>query len=68
MSNVVEMVKQTVGSMSENNPLGLAIGALAVGFLAGLAAPVSELERRTLGPIRDDLVVRAITAVQQTSG
>jgi hypothetical protein len=62
MSNVVEKVKQTVGNASENNPLGLALGALAVGFLAGLAAPVSELERRTVGPLRDDLVERAKAA------
>ncbi len=62
MSNVVEKVKRTVGSVSEKNPLGLAIGALAVGFLAGLAAPVSELERRTVGPLRDDLIERAKSA------
>jgi hypothetical protein len=62
MSNVVEKVKQTVGSVSEKNPLGLVIGALAVGFLAGLAAPVSELERKTVGPLRDDLVERAKSA------
>jgi hypothetical protein len=41
------------------NPLGLALGALAAGFLAGLAAPVTEIERRTVGPLRDDLLDRA---------
>ena len=48
--------------IAEENPLGLALGALAVGFLAGLVAPVSELERRTVGPLRDDLVERAKAA------
>ncbi len=41
------------------NPLGLVLGALAVGFLAGMLAPVSDYERRTVGPIRDDLIGRA---------
>ncbi len=49
-------------SIAQENPLGLALGALAVGVLAGLIVPVSELERRTVGPIRDDLVERAKAA------
>src|SRR5665213_3095348 len=36
-------------SIAQENPLGLALGALAVGVLAGLIVPVSELERRTVG-------------------
>jgi hypothetical protein len=52
------MARRGVGIAMEN-PLGLALGALAVGFLAGLAAPVTDLERKTVGPIRDDLVDRA---------
>ncbi|HEY0614931.1 MAG TPA: DUF3618 domain-containing protein [Candidatus Elarobacter sp.] len=47
-----------VGIATEN-PLGLALGALAVGFLAGLAAPVTDLEREKVGPLRDELVGRA---------
>ena len=43
----------------QENPLGLALGALAVGFLAGLAAPVTDIEREKVGPLRDDLVERA---------
>ena len=41
------------------NPLGLALGALAIGFLAGLLIPSSEYERRTIGPLRDELIDRA---------
>ena len=48
--------------IAEENPLGLALGALAVGFLAGLAAPISDLERRTVGPLRDELVDKAWSA------
>ena len=43
----------------QENPLGLALGALAVGFLAGLAAPITDIEREKVGPLRDDLVERA---------
>jgi ElaB/YqjD/DUF883 family membrane-anchored ribosome-binding protein len=58
---IKNVARRGVG-LAQENPLGLAIGAIAVGFLAGLAAPVSELERRTVGPIRDDLVERAKSA------
>jgi len=46
-------------SIAAENPLGLAIGAAAVGFLAGLLVPVTDYERSTIGPIRDDLLDRA---------
>ena len=45
--------------IAQENPLGLALGALAVGFLAGLLAPVTDLERERVGPLRDDLLRRA---------
>lgn len=38
------------------NPLGLAIGSWALGFLIGLVAPATEIERRSLGPLSDKLV------------
>lgn len=47
------------GTALAENPLGLALGALAVGFLAGLILPVSRYERETVGPLRDELVNRA---------
>lgn len=53
--------RRGVGIAAEN-PLGLAIGAAAVGFLAGLLMPVTDYEREKLGPIRDDLVDRAQSA------
>jgi hypothetical protein len=55
----VRNVAQRGVGIAVENPLGLALGALAVGFLAGLAAPVTDIERETVGPIRDDLVERA---------
>jgi Protein of unknown function (DUF3618) len=56
--DVTRYARRGVGIVQEN-PLGLALGALAVGFLAGLAAPVTDLEREKVGPIRDELVGRA---------
>ncbi|HEV3086910.1 MAG TPA: DUF3618 domain-containing protein [Candidatus Elarobacter sp.] len=47
--------------MAVENPLGLALGALAVGILAGLVAPVTEIEREKVGPIRDELLEKAQT-------
>lgn len=35
------------------NPLGLAIGSIAAGFLIGLAIPVSDVERENVGPLGD---------------
>lgn len=52
-----DMRRSVKGATSRviQNPLGLAIGAAAVGFLAGLALPITELEEQNLGPIRDQL-------------
>jgi gas vesicle protein len=41
--------------IAEENPLGLAIGALAVGFIAGLAAPATRVEDERLGPVADQV-------------
>ena len=57
-ADVKNVARRGVGIAAEN-PLGLALGAVAVGFLAGLLAPVSDYERKTVGPIRDDLLDRA---------
>lgn len=57
-ADVKNVARRSVGIAVEN-PLGLGLGALAVGFLAGLLTPVTDYERETVGPIRDDLVDRA---------
>jgi gas vesicle protein len=41
--------------IAEENPLGLAIGAVAVGFIAGLAAPTTRVEDERIGPMADQL-------------
>ena len=43
----------------QENPLGLAVGAVAVGFLAGMLIPSTRVEDEKLGAISDDVIDRA---------
>jgi hypothetical protein len=55
-------VKQGVGqavSTAQENPLGLAIGAVAVGFVAGMLIPSTNVEDEKIGPMADQLKERA---------
>jgi hypothetical protein len=45
-------------SMNLQNPLGLALGALAIGFLGGLLLPSSAIERERIGPLGDEIAGR----------
>jgi hypothetical protein len=47
-------VRRAAGTAQEN-PLGLAIGGIAVGFLAGLLIPSSRVEDEKLGPMADQV-------------
>lgn len=42
-------------TMAKENPLGLAIGGAAVGFLAGLLLPHTRMEDEKLGPVAEDV-------------
>lgn len=46
-------------SMAERNPLGLAVGAVATGFLLGLLIPTSRVEEEKLGPMASEFTDRA---------
>lgn len=46
-------------SVAEENPLGLAIGAVAVGFLAGTLLPSTRVEDERMGEISDEVIDRA---------
>jgi hypothetical protein len=52
-----EVKQQTrrVAGLAKENPLGLAIGAAAIGFLAGLAVPSTRVEDERLGPVADQV-------------
>ena len=45
-------VRKAAG-VAQENPLGLALGAVAVGFLAGMLVPSSRVEDEKLGPMSD---------------
>jgi hypothetical protein len=40
---------------AQENPLGLAIGGIAVGFLVGLAVPSTRVEDEKIGPMADQV-------------
>jgi hypothetical protein len=56
--SVKQGAQQAVG-IAQENPLGLALGGVALGFLAGLAIPSTSVEDERLGPISDELKEKA---------
>jgi ElaB/YqjD/DUF883 family membrane-anchored ribosome-binding protein len=52
-------------SVAQDNPLGLAVGAIAVGFLAGTLLPSTRVEDEKLGELSDDVVERAKATGQE---
>lgn len=53
-SDIKQGAQRSVG-LAQENPLGLAIGAVAIGFVAGLVIPSTRKEHETLGPIADEV-------------
>jgi hypothetical protein len=51
----VKQQARRAAGMAKENPLGLAIGAAALGFLAGLAVPSTRVEDEKLGPVADQV-------------
>ena len=43
------------GNIGNLNPLGTLLAGLAVGFLIGLALPITRFESERLGPVADDV-------------
>ena len=52
-------------SVAQQNPLGLAIGSAAVGFLAGLVLPSTRIEDEKIGPLADQLKEEARSTGQE---
>ncbi len=50
--------------IAQDNPLGLAIGAVALGFVAGLLVPASRFENERVGGLADEVKDRAKTVGQ----
>ena len=51
----VKQAGRRAAGLAKENPLGLAIGAAAIGFLAGLAVPSTRVEDEKLGPMADQV-------------
>ena len=51
---VKQGARQAVG-IAKENPLGLALGGLAVGVIAGLVLPSTRVENEKLGPMADQV-------------
>jgi gas vesicle protein len=47
-------------SIAQENPLGLAIGSIAVGFLAGMLIPGTRVENEKVGPMAEQLREQAM--------
>jgi hypothetical protein len=54
-SDEVKYKARRAASVAQENPLGLAIGSVAVGFIAGMLIPSTRVEDEKIGPIADDV-------------
>jgi len=62
--DVREGAQQAVG-IAQENPLGLALGGIAVGFLVGMAIPSTRIEDERVGPMADEVKQRAVETGQE---
>jgi hypothetical protein len=51
--------------VAEENPIGLALGGLAAGFLAGMLIPSTRVEDEKVGPISEQVKEKAIETGQE---
>jgi gas vesicle protein len=56
--DVKQGAQRAVG-VAQENPLGLAIGAAALGFLAGMLLPSTQIENERIGPVADQVKEQA---------
>lgn len=61
---VKEGARQAVG-VAQENPIGLALGGLAAGFLAGMMLPGTRIENEKVGPIADQVKETAAETGQE---
>jgi hypothetical protein len=54
-SGQVKGQARKAAGIAQENPLGLAIGSVAMGFLAGMLIPESRVEHEKLGPMADEV-------------
>jgi ElaB/YqjD/DUF883 family membrane-anchored ribosome-binding protein len=62
--DVKQGAKRAAG-IAQENPLGLVIGAAAVGFVAGMVIPSTSVEDEKIGPMADQVKEKAKEAGQE---
>lgn len=50
---------QRAAGVAQENPIGLALGGVALGFIAGMAIPSTKVEHEKMGPISDQVKGKA---------
>jgi gas vesicle protein len=60
----VKQTGQRAVSVAQQNPLGLAIGAAALGFIAGMLIPSTDVEDQRIGEVSDQIKTQAIETGQ----
>jgi gas vesicle protein len=55
MANTATDTARRGAGMAKDNPLGLAVGAVAVGFVVGTLLPSTRVENEKLGPMADQV-------------
>ncbi len=63
-ADVKDQTRRATGTVREN-PLGLALGAAAVGFLVGMLLPSTRMEDERLGEAADAVKAKAVEASQE---
>ena len=51
--------------IAQENPIGLALGSVAVGFVAGMLVPSTRVEDEKIGPVADQVKERAAETSQE---
>ena len=58
-SGEVKQGAKRAAGVAQENPLGLAIGATAFGFLVGMLVPSTKIEDERIGPMADEIKEKA---------
>jgi hypothetical protein len=61
----VEGQARRAAGVAQQNPLGLAVGAVATGFLVGMMLPSSRVEDRRMGAVADEVKEHAAEVGQE---